>query len=107
MIVLLMATQTLSNSSQPLYQKKSEVFSSDLGSEIVLLHPSKGIYFGIQGVGVQLWPLLTEPKSLSDMLSYLAETLPEVPSQAEQEIKGFIEKLFEADLIDVTDVSIP
>ena len=100
-----MATQTLSDSAQHLYQKKEDVFSSDLGKEIVLLHHSKGIYFGLKGVGIHVWPLLTEPITLSQLLKKLLITISGLPAHGESEIKAFLLELLNAGLIDVTDAS--
>ena len=107
MIVPAMATQTLSDSPHVLYQKKAEVYSSDLGKEVVLLHQSKGIYFGLKGVGIHLWPLLDQPISFPDLLSQLLSIVSDAPPHAETEIKAFILQLLNADLIDVTDASTP
>ena len=105
MIVHPMTTQTLSDSPQVLYQKKAEVYSSDLGKEVVLLHQSKGIYFGLKGVGIHLWPLLDQPISVHELLSQLRKVVPDTPPHAEAEIKTFILDLLNADLIDVADAS--
>ena len=107
MIARPMTIQTLSDSPHVLYQKKSEVYSSDLGKEVVLLHQSKGIYFGLKGVGIHLWPLLDQPINFPDLLSQLLSIVPDAPPQAEAEIKAFILQLLNADLIDVTDASAP
>ena len=46
----------------------SAVATADLGGESVLLDPVSGRYFGLNEVGTRIFELLSEPRSIADIV---------------------------------------
>ena len=82
------------------YFRHSEgVYSSELGTETVLLHHTEGVYFGLKGVGVQIWPLLEKPKKFCEIISALEPLFESRPKSLDADIEAFLSQLLEAKLI--------
>lgn len=61
----------------------------------ILFDPDTGKALGINPVGVFIWKRLDGNHSISDILNELKENCEDVPTEAEEDIKAFIQSLFE------------
>ena len=59
----------------------------------ILFDPDTGDGFGLNPVSVFIWKHLDGNHTTQDILSELLDTCEDVPENAEQEIKDFIEEL--------------
>ena len=59
----------------------------------ILFDPDTGDGFGLNPVSVFIWKRLDGKHTAQDILRELLETCEDVPENAEQEIKDFIEEL--------------
>ena len=61
----------------------------------ILFDPDTGDGFGLNPVSVFIWKCLDGKHAIQDILNKLQENCEEVPENAEQEIKDFVEGLIE------------
>jgi Coenzyme PQQ synthesis protein D (PqqD) len=43
----------------------------DLTDEVVILDLSSGVYFGLQGVGAEMWHYIQQPRTVEELVSHL------------------------------------
>ncbi|MGQ9611049.1 MAG: SynChlorMet cassette protein ScmD [bacterium] len=61
----------------------------------ILFDPDTGKALGINPVGVFIWKRLDGNHGISDILNELKENCEDVPAEAEEDIKAFIQSLVE------------
>ncbi len=61
----------------------------------ILFDPDSGRALGINPVGVFVWKRLDGKHNISDILKELNENCEDVPPEAEEDIKAFIQSLIE------------
>jgi hypothetical protein len=66
---------------------------SDLNGEIAVLHLSAGVYFGIEGVGCEIWKFLQEPRTVAQIVSHLLATYEVSKDVCEEHTLSFLEQL--------------
>lgn len=67
----------------------------EIGGETVLLHLSKGTYFGLNETGTQIWRLLAGGASAGEIVDAFAQE-HEIPrKQLESDIRAFLDDLLE------------
>lgn len=70
-----------------------------LGDETVILHLSRGIYFGLDAMGTIVWERLQEGDTPEAILAYIRANLSNVPGTVEAEVTHFLMQLLENELI--------
>ena len=78
-----------------------EVMSTQLDGEMVLMHVSKGEYFGLDEVGTFVWELLSQPVSIGQLCSAVEEEFDVAPDLCESDILSLIERLEDEDLVEI------
>ena len=61
----------------------------------ILFDPDTGNGFGLNPVSVYIWKRLDGKHTVQDILKELRESCEDVPENAEQEVKDFVESLVE------------
>ncbi len=49
-----------------------DIFIEKIGDEIVILNEESGEYFGIDGVGLDIWNLISKKNSLEDIVEFIS-----------------------------------
>ncbi len=80
-----------------------EQISSDLGGEAVILNLKNGVYYGIDAVGVRIWNLIQESRTVDDILNTLLEEYEVEPDHCEGDILALLQQLADSGLIEVRD----
>ena len=75
--------------------------SADLDGERVILLLSKGIYYGLDAVGVRVWELLQVPRKVGRIRDRLVEEYEVQPEQCEKDLFRLLERLVSEKLIGV------
>jgi hypothetical protein len=79
---------------------RSEVpLAADLDGEIVLLNPENGDFFGLRGVAGRIWDLFESPQSVRSLVATLTDEYDVDPAVCTDEVRRFVEKLTDAELI--------
>jgi hypothetical protein len=76
-----------------------EPIATTVDDEVVMLSVRCGAYFGLNGVGSDIWAMLREPRRLADVLASLAERYDVDAPTLEREVTGFIAALHARGLV--------
>lgn len=80
----------------------SEVVTSSVGDELVLLDLQRGIYYGLNPAGVRIWQLLAGGLSIGETIERLAGEHDAPREELERDVVRIVEELQERQLIVVT-----
>ena len=80
-----------------------DVLSSDLGSEHVLLNLHDGVYYGLEDVGSDIWKLLQQPVSISDICGVIVETRDVDPERCRRDVIRLVGELVAHKLVELRD----
>ena len=81
----------------------SDVLSSELGSEHVLLNLRDGMYYGLEDVGGDIWKLLQTPVSVGDICRAIVEIYDVEPERCRRDVVKLLGELAEHQLIELRD----
>jgi hypothetical protein len=70
-----------------------EVVAADMDGETVMLSIASGKYYGIDAVGSRIWELLSEPKTMSELVQSLREEYDVEPEQCRADVVDFLHYL--------------
>ena len=79
----------------------TEHLSCDLNGEAVILNMKNGKYYGVNTVGATIWEVIQKPASFEDVKSTVLMEFDVDEETCEEEIKTFLEKMAEEDLIEI------
>ncbi len=80
-----------------MWQANSAVLITDLGDELVLMHPERSEMFSLNATGKLLWQQL--PATLDSLSHSLEQTYGLTPSQARDDAEAVLEQLRTRDLV--------
>lgn len=75
--------------------------ASDLGGETVILNLRTGIYHGLDAIGTAIWNLLQNSTTVDHILNTLLQEYDVEPERCERELLALLQKLADAELIEV------
>lgn len=75
--------------------------ASDLGGETVILNLRTGIYHGLDAIGTEIWNLLQNSTTVDNILNTLLQEYDVEPERCERELLALLQKLVDAELIEV------
>ncbi len=77
--------------------------SCNLNDEIAILNLDKAVYFGLEGVGAQIWQALEQPCMVADLCKLIQENYEVTPEQCEADIINFLQRMQEAGLVETVN----
>ena len=83
------------------YCRKSQYLSVDMDGDLVMMDLEKGEYYGISGIGSDIWDILESPKSLREISDRICEIYEVETAAADAYIQELINSLLESDLIEM------
>lgn len=82
--------------------RRSKVVANDLSdSETVMLDIDRGVYFGVRGVGRDIWDRLAHPTTLEALVAALTAEYRVDETRCWDDVEGFLCELLEQGLIEV------
>ena len=75
--------------------------SSDLGSEVAILHLQAGAYYGLDAVGSRVWSLIQEPRTLRELHGILVSEYEVDPVRCERDLIALLRGLADEGLVEV------
>jgi hypothetical protein len=84
-------------------RKSSTQVSCTLNDEIAILSLEKSVYFGLEGVGAQLWQALDQPCTVADLCKLIVETYEVTPEQCEADVLRFLQSMRDAGLVETVN----
>jgi hypothetical protein len=79
----------------------SDVLSSELGSEHVMLNLRDGTYYGLEAVGSDIWKLLQQPITVAEICRALIDTYDVEPERCREDVAKLVGELVERGLVEV------
>lgn len=80
--------------------KSGNIFSQLL-REVIVLNPRSGVYFGLDSVGSEIWNLIQQERSVSEINEMLLAEYDVHADQCAKDVLVFLSQLTENDLIEV------
>ncbi len=77
----------------------NDAISTTVPGGTVILDPASGQYFGLEGVGVRAWELMTEPATLEALVAAITSEYDVDPATCEQDIRRLLGDLAERGLV--------
>ena len=69
------------------YIKSGHQVSCKIDGEVAILHLDRAVYFGLRGVGAEIWQALEQPRSVEELRDVIVATFDvDVRSQSIREI---------------------
>lgn len=90
------------HSGDHLYAAVPGLASADLDGEVVLLDVSSGRYFGLNGVAARIFNLVTEPRTLAQVVDVLVAEYEADRALLHADATAFLDELVQRGLVRVT-----
>jgi predicted aldo/keto reductase-like oxidoreductase len=81
-------------------KRSAQQVSCNLNDEVALLHLDTAMYFGLQGVGAQIWESLEQPRSVADICEDITKQFDVAPATCHDDVVRFLKGLQDAGLIE-------
>lgn len=75
--------------------------SCNLDGEIAILSLAKGTYYGLDQIGAQVWTLLQEPRSVTELCDFILREYEVEPECCRRDLLALLERLRSEGLVDV------
>jgi Coenzyme PQQ synthesis protein D (PqqD) len=83
------------------FRRSSRQVSCDLNGEAAILHLDQSVYFGLQGVGAQVWLALEKPQSVAELNRLVCKEFDVDAARAEGDLINFLLELRGAGLVEI------
>lgn len=88
--------------ASPRYQRKPGLISTDMDGDTVMMSVERGEYYGLGGVGNQIWELLQQPHGAHELAGVLCQRFEVDEQRCLADVQGFIQQLLAMGLIHET-----
>ena len=83
------------------YSVSPSAIGEQLGEEVAILNVETGTYFGLQGVGAEIWHLLGESPTLDEIVAHLTREYAVDEARCRADARTLLDRLLEARLVQV------
>jgi hypothetical protein len=80
-----------------------DVLASELAAEVVMLSLRDGIYYGLDGVGVEIWRMLQTPATVPHIVAVLVETYDVDAARCRNDVLTLLSTLVERGLVEIRE----
>jgi len=84
-----------------IFRKAARQVSCQIDDEVAILNLDRSLYFGLEGVGVQIWEALEKPRSVGELCDGLLEAFDVSRAQCEEDVIQLVSSLREEGLIEI------
>ena len=81
------------------YSASLSAVGEQLGEEMAILHVESGTYFGLKGVGVDVWKLLERSPTLEEIVDHLTREYEVNPARCRADVASLLTRLADARLV--------
>ena len=82
------------------FRRSRRQVSCDLNGEAAILHLDQSVYFGLKGVGAEIWMALEKPQSFADLKDRVCKEFDVDATRAEADLMKFLSELETAGLVE-------
>ena len=93
--------ETVAVQKTTIVTRTKDHLACDLQDETVILHVSKGTYYGLNPTGGALWKFLEEPRTVAELEAFLLERYEVSPEQCVQEVGELLHQLGSEGLVEL------
>ena len=83
------------------YRAMPSAVGEKLGEEVAILNVETGIYFGLQGVGAEVWELLDKAPTVDEIVAHLVQVYEVDETRCRADVVALLASLQEAQLVKV------
>ena len=80
-----------------------EPIATTVDDEVVMLSARAGAYFGLNGVGSDIWNMLRQPRRVGDLCAALASQYQIDDNSLQRDVIWFLEEMIERGLLRVVE----
>jgi hypothetical protein len=85
------------------FRRSDRQVSCDLNGEAAILHLDRSIYFGLKGVGAQVWAALEKPQAVADLNRVVCEQFDVDAERSAADLMKFLAELQDAGLVETVE----
>ncbi len=85
------------------FRRSAGQVSCTINGEVAILSLDKAVYFGLQGVGVQIWEALEQPRSVNDLCRSIMAEFDVSADQCRQDVVRLLEDMQKEGLVEPVD----
>jgi len=98
-----MTRSTISDSSR--IAVAPDVLASEVGPEIVMLSLRDGTYYGLDGVGVEIWRMIQTSVTIPHIVTALVEMYDVDADRCRSDVLTVVDTLVERGLVEIREVT--
>ena len=87
--------------SSDTFRRVTHQVSCKLNEEVAILNLDRAVYFGLQGVGVQIWDALEQPRSVAELCASIVAEFDVSAEACQADIASILTSLQAEGLIEV------
>ena len=81
------------------YSASPSAIGERLGTELAILQVETGTYFGLTGVGIDIWSLLDQSPTINEIVEHLTREYDIDEARCRADVKALVDRLLEARLV--------
>jgi hypothetical protein len=79
--------------------QEDEPVAAEVDGEVVMLSERAGAYFGLDGIGSEIWRLIGEPRRVSELCGTLAQRYDVDAETLTRDVTAFLDELLARNLV--------
>jgi Coenzyme PQQ synthesis protein D (PqqD) len=79
--------------------QEDEPVAAEVDGEVVMLSERAGAYFGLDGIGSEIWQLIEEPRRVSELCGTLAQRYDVDAETLSRDVTAFLDALLARNLV--------
>jgi hypothetical protein len=83
--------------------QEDEPVAAEVDGEVVMLSERAGAYFGLDGIGSEIWKLIAQPRRVSDLCQSLAQHYEADGETLTRDVTSFLDELLARRLVRLVD----
>ena len=83
------------------FKKSARQVSCQINEEVAILDLDRSLYFGLEGVGVEVWEALEQPRSVAELCDRVLETFDVSRAECEKDVLELVSNLQSEGLIEI------
>jgi hypothetical protein len=88
-----------------LVQRSANQIACDMGSEVVILDLTSGMYYGLDDLGARIWSLIEHPASLGTIRDAIMTDYDVDAATCERDILTFVQQMKSVGLVEIRNGS--
>ncbi len=83
--------------------RSEEFITSTVDNELVMMSLDKGIYYGLDAIGSQIWETIAAPTTIDALCQKLVDEFEVDPAQCQADVLAFLNELHQEGMVHAVD----